>query len=474
MIYFHWLILLLYSLIVLGAMVAVLLDNRQPSKTMAWLLVLVFIPVIGIVLYFFFGQNTRKEKIISRQSLDQLTKRSILNFVEQRDLKLPETYRTLIRLFSNEGQSLPFKNNKVDIFTNGHDYFLALLAAIGRAQHHIHLDVYIFDDDSLGNLIADALIDKSKQGVEVRVIYDDVGCWKVPSSFFERMRDAGIDVHAFMPVKFPAFTSKMNYRNHRKLCVIDGHEGFIGGMNIAQRYVSGRNGEPWRDTHLRIQGAAVYGIQSAFLIDWYFVDRTLISDRIYYPEIARKHENDCLAQVVTSNPTSRWPEIEQGYVRIILEARRYVYMETPYFLPTEPVLSAMRTAALGGVDVRLMLPERTDTKLAEWAGRSYVLEALEAGVKVYYYKAGFNHSKLLVCDDLLCSCGSTNIDFRSFTNNFEANVFFYNGGMAIRMKQVFLRDQENCNVVEDLSVLTNRPFVNRLWESFVRLFSPLL
>ncbi|MBR7093596.1 MAG: cardiolipin synthase, partial [Prevotella sp.] len=142
--------------------------------------------------------------------------------------------------------------------------------------------------------------------------------------------------------------------------------------------------------------------------------------------------------------------------------------------PTEPVLSAMRTAALGGVDVRLMLPERTDTKLAEWAGRSYVLEALEAGVKVYYYKAGFNHSKLLVCDDLLCSCGSTNIDFRSFTNNFEANVFFYNEGMAIRMKQVFLRDQENCNVVEDLSVLTNRPFVNRLWESFVRLFSPLL
>lgn len=474
MIYFHWLILLFYVLIVLGAMVAVLLDNRQPSKTMAWLLVLVFIPVVGIVLYFFFGQNTRKERIISKQSLDQLTKRSILNFVEQRDLKFPEDYRTLIRLFSNEGQSLPFKNNEVDVFTNGYDYFFALLAAIGRAKHHIHLDVYILADDPLGNLIADALIDKSKAGVEVRVIYDDVGCWKVPSSFFERMRDAGIDVHAFMPVKFPAFTSKMNYRNHRKLCVVDGREGFIGGMNIAHRYVAGRNGEAWRDTHLRIRGAAVYAIQSAFLIDWYFVDRTLITNRIYYPEVTEVRENDCLAQVVTSNPTSRWPEIEQGYVRIILEAKQYVYMETPYFLPTEPVLSAMRTAALGGIDVRLMLPKRTDTKLAEWAGRSYVAEAIEAGVKVYYYAAGFNHSKILVCDDFLCSCGSTNIDFRSFNNNFEANIFFYNEEMAIRMKQVFLRDMECCEIIDDISASNQRPFFNRLWESFVRLFSPLL
>lgn len=474
MIYFHWLILLVYLVIVLGAMVAVLLDNRQPAKTMAWLLVLVFIPVIGVILYFFFGQNTRKEKIISSQSLDQLTKRSILSFVDQRDLKLPEDYRTLIRLFSNEGLALPYKNNRVNILTDGYDYVFALLAAIGRARHHIHLGVYIFADDPLGYLVADALIDKSQQGVEVRVIYDDVGCWNVPSSFFERMRDAGIDVHAFMPVKFPAFTSKINYRNHRKLCIIDGCEGFIGGMNIAQRYVSGRKGEGWRDTHLHIEGAAVYGLQSAFLIDWYFVDRTLISDRVYYPEVKQQLYNNCIAQVVTSNPTSRWPEIEQGYVRIILEAKQYVYMETPYFLPTEPVLSAMHTAALGGIDVRLMLPIHTDTKLAEWAGRSYVKEAIEAGVKVYYYKGRFNHSKLLVCDDFLCSCGSTNIDFRSFNNNFEANVFFYEEGMAIRMKSIFLRDMECCDLVDDVETFSNRPFFNRLWESFVRLFSPLL
>ena len=174
MIYFHWLILLVYLVIVLGAMVAVLLDNRQPAKTMAWLLVLVFIPVIGVILYFFFGQNTRKEKIISSQSLDQLTKRSILSFVDQRDLKLPENYRTLIRLFSNEGLALPYKNNRVNILTDGYDYVFALLAAIGRARHHIHLGVYIFADDPLGYLVADALIDKSQQGVEVRVIYDDV------------------------------------------------------------------------------------------------------------------------------------------------------------------------------------------------------------------------------------------------------------------------------------------------------------
>ncbi|CCY64410.1 cardiolipin synthase [Prevotella sp. CAG:1124] len=474
MVYFHWLIFIVYVCVVLGTMLTVLMDNRQPAKTMAWVMVLIFIPVIGIVLYFFFGQNTRKEKFISRQSMDQLTKRSMLEFAEQQNLVLPDEHSVLINLFKTQNWALPFKNNTTDILTDGTDFFISLLRDIGQATHHIHLETYIICDDPLGRLLADALADKARQGVEVRFIYDDVGCWNVPNSFFEQMRNAGIDVHAFMPVKFPAFTSKVNYRNHRKLCVIDGKIGYIGGMNVAMRYVKGSNGRAWRDTHMRIRGGAVYGIQRAFLVDWFFVDRTLVTNRCYYPMLDGSINNDCIMQVVTSSPISPWPEMMQGYVRILLEAKRYVYMETPYFLPTEPVMFAMRTAALAGVDVRLMVPLHSDAKFVEWASRPYIQEAADSGVKVYLYKAGFNHSKLLVSDDSLSTCGSTNIDFRSFENNFESNVFIYDCGMAQRIKAVFIGDMKNCVMYGDYMRTRRLSFTHRLWESFVRLFSPLM
>ncbi len=474
MIYIHWIFILIYAFTVTATILTVLMDNRQPAKTMAWVLVLLFVPVVGIVLYFFFGQNVRKMRFISQRSLDQLTRRSMLEFVEQRELRLPDEYRTQIRLFANQNMSLPFKDNEADIYTSGYDFFPALLRAIAEAKHHIHLEVYIFADDALGRLVADALIARSKAGVEVRLIYDDVGSWRVKKSFFERMRNAGIDVHAFMPVKFPAFTSKVNYRNHRKLCVIDGTVGFIGGMNIALRYVKGTPRQPWRDTHLCVRGGAVYALQCSFLVDWYFVDRTLITNRRYYPPVPWRINNDCIAQVVTGSPVAQWPDMMQGYVRLLLEAQQYVYIATPYFLPTEPILFAMRTAALAGVDVRLMLPRHSDSRLLEWASISYVMETLEAGVKVLLYTAGFNHSKLLVCDDSLCTCGSANVDFRSFENNFEANIFFYDRTMALRMKQVFLDDEAHCTTIDNVRELTHRPFRLRLWESVVRLISPLL
>lgn len=474
MIYIHWIFILIYAFTVTATILTVLMDNRQPAKTMAWVLVLLFVPVVGIVLYFFFGQNVRKMRFISQRSLDQLTRRSMLEFVEQRELRLPDEYRTQIRLFANQNMSLPFKDNKADIYTSGYDFFPALLRAIAEAKHHIHLEVYIFADDALGRLVADALIARSKAGVEVRLIYDDVGSWRVKKSFFERMRNAGIDVHTFMPVKFPAFTSKVNYRNHRKLCVIDGTVGFIGGMNIALRYVKGTPRQPWRDTHLCVRGGAVYALQCSFLVDWYFVDRTLITNRRYYPPVPWRINNDCIAQVVTGSPVAQWPDMMQGYVRVLLEAQQYVYIATPYFLPTEPILFAMRTAALAGVDVRLMLPRHSDSRLLEWASISYVMETLEAGVKVLLYTAGFNHSKLLVCDDSLCTCGSANVDFRSFENNFEANIFFYDRTMALRMKQVFLDDEAHCTTIDNVRELTHRPFRLRLWESVVRLISPLL
>lgn len=473
MIYVHWLFLVVYSIIIIITMVRVLMDNRQPAKTMAWMLVLMFIPFLGIILYIFFGQNTRKERKIWQQSLDQLTKRSMLEFVEQKDFNIPEEYRTISNLFMNQNLALPFKNNEVEIYTSGYDFFPSLLMEIGKAEHHIHIDTFIISDDPLGRLIADALIDKARQGIEVRLIYDDVGSWRTPNSFFTRMRNEGIEVYAFMPVRFPAFTSRVNYRNHRKICVIDGEVGFIGGMNIARRYVQGTPKLSWRDTHVKLTGAAVYGLQRAFLVDWYFVSKVLITERSYYPEIIIR-QNNSLVQVVTSSPTSLWPEIEQGYVRILTNAKHYVYMETPYFLPTDPILFAMRVAALSGVDVRLMIPYETDTKVVEWASRSYVIEASRAGVKILLYRKGFNHSKLLVSDDAMATIGSTNVDFRSFENDFEANAFFYDKKIALQVKEVFLADQKDSIDLDDVRRFIKKPFLQRLWESFVRLLSPLL
>ncbi len=453
----------------------VLLDNRQPDKTLAWMMVIIFLPVVGLLFYFFFGVNHRRARIISQRSMDQLTKHSMLEFVGQQNLHVAERHKQLVDLFVNQSFSLPFKDNCLDIITEGSTFFERLLDDIGRARHHIHICMYIFADDRLGRRILSALKTKAEEGVAVRVIYDDVGCWRVSNRFFDEMREAGIAVCPFLPVRFPSFTSKVNYRNHRKIVVVDGKVGYIGGMNIAERYAHGTPGMPWRDTMLRITGSGVYALQRAFLIDWYFVDRTLISDRRYYPPLdASSPRNNCLLQVVTSSPTSPYPEIMQGYVRIILTAQRYVYIETPYFMPSEPVLFALKTVAMTGVDVRLLCPRRTDARLAGWASKSYLREVEEAGVKVYLYTGGFLHAKMLVCDDALTSCGSTNVDFRSFENNFEANAFIYDEATALRMKHIFLRDLEQSVAWTDVHKRAHPSFAVRLWESLTRLFSPLL
>jgi cardiolipin synthase len=451
------------------AIIHVLMDNRQPAKTMAWVLVIGFIPVVGVVFYLFFGINHRKERIVSQSQMDELTKRSMLNFVEQHDFHVPERQKPLVDLFVNQNLALPFKDNQIDIMTDGYAFFPELLKDIAEATHHVHINMYIFEDDALGRLIADALMGKARQGVKVRLIYDDVGCWRVKSRFFEQMREAGVEVVPFLPVRFPSFTSKVNYRNHRKIIVIDGRVGYIGGMNFARRYVS----QKWRDTMLRMQGGVVYALQRAFLVDWYFVDRSLITDRIYYPTSPVSSKGG-VAQVVTSGPMARYPEIMQGFVRIILAARRYIYIETPYFLPNEPILFALKTAALAGVDVRVMCPLRSDAKFTDWSSRSYLREIYEAGARVYLYEPGFLHSKLLISDDSLVSCGSVNVDFRSLENNFEANVFVYDEGTALRLKKVFLDDQSQAVLLGDVPSRLHPKFFAHLWESFTRLVSPLL
>ena len=481
-------IFLIYQVAVIATIIHVLMDNRQQAKTVAWALVIYFVPVVGIIGYIFFGANTRRERMVSRRSMDQLTKRSMLQFVEQKDLQLPQQHKQVIDLFVNEGFSLPFSGNRVEIMTSGYDFFPSLLRDIAQAASHIHIDVYIFEADALGCLIADALIAKSRQGVEVRIVYDDVGCWRVKDRFFEQMRREGIEVEPFMPVRFPSFARRANYRNHRKLFVIDGRVGYIGGMNIAERYVKGVRSEElgarseelgvrnkWRDTMLRVEGRGVYSLQRAFLIDWYFVDRTLLSDRKYYPpSTLHLQSSTLLVQTVTSGPSSPYPEIMQGYVRIIMSARSYVYIETPYFLPTGAVLYALKAAAQAGADVRLLVPAKSDACLTDWASRSYLREAVEAGVKVGLYTGGFLHSKLMVCDNTIATCGSTNIDFRSFENNFEANMFIYDDGFARRMRQVFLDDESRSVLLSEQAGRMNPSFMARLLESLARLFSPLL
>lgn len=460
-----------YFAAVIGTIIVIVLDNRNPVKTMAWIVVLFFLPYAGLVLYFFFGRSTRKERIISRKSYSRLLKRPMAQFLALESFQTPAGQHQLMQLFKNTNQSLPFEGNRIEIYTDGSTKLQALIRELYKARHHIHLEYYIFEDDPVGRLIRDILIEKAREGVEVRLIYDDVGCWHVKNRFFEKMKEAGIEARAFLKVRFPLFTSKVNYRNHRKVVVIDGKTGFIGGMNIAERYIRGFSWGIWRDTHILVEGRAVYGLQTAFLMDWYFVDRTLITSSAYFPKLATYGES--VTQIVTSDPVGEWREMMQGLTLAILNAHKYFYIQTPYFLPTEPIMNALRTAALTGVDIRLMMPERADNRITHLGSCSYLKDILKAGVKVYFYQKGFLHSKLMVSDDILSTVGSTNMDFRSFEHNFEANAFMYDRDTALRMKEIFLHDQKT-SIQVSLKNWEKRPLKRRVLESIVRLLSPLL
>jgi cardiolipin synthase len=457
-----------FLLAVVATIIVVVLENRNPVKTLAWVLVLSFLPVVGLVLYFFFGRDVRKEKLISRRGYFRLNKYPLAEYYER---KSGEDRHQLMRFFRKVNGSLPFDGNAVDIYTTGHRMLSDLLKAIDGARHHIHLQFYIFEDDAVGRLVRDALIRKVKEGVEVRLLYDDVGSWKVKQEFFEQMRVEGVETRGFLKVRFPMFTSKVNYRNHRKVVVIDGCIGFVGGMNIAMRYLKGVSWGEWRDTHIRIEGCAVYGLQVSFLTDWYAADHSLITSSQYYPEIPVCGESS--VQIVTSNPIGGGASIMQGLLVAITNSRKYFYIQTPYLLPTEPILLALKTAALGGVDVRIMIPERADSRITHLATLSYLDELMECGARIYRYQKGFLHSKLMVSDDTISTVGSTNMDFRSFEHNFEVNAFMYDYGTAIRMKEIFLADQKDAELLQ-LKEWRLRPWYQKVKESVIRLFAPLL
>lgn len=460
-----------YFAAVIGTIIVVVLDNRNPVKTMAWILVLTFLLFVGLVFYFFFGRSTRRERIISKKSYDRLMKRPMAEFLSQEAFQFPTEQSQVIQLFKNTNQALLFEGNQIEIFTEGYGKLQALIRELNQARQHIHLEYYIFENDAIGRLIKDILIDKAHSGIKVRLIYDDVGCWHVKKHFYEEMKEAGIEVRSFLKVRFPVFTSKVNYRNHRKMVIIDGNVGFVGGMNIAERYVRGFSWGKWRDTHILIRGKAVYGLQTAFLMDWYFVDQTLITSSYYFPKM--ESYGNSLAQIVTSDPIGEWKEIMQGLITAISCAHKYFYIQTPYFLPTEPILTALQTAALAGTDVRLMLPARADSPITHLGSCSYLNDILRAGVKVFFYQGGFLHSKLMVSDDMLSTVGSTNIDFRSFEHNFEVNAFMYDRETALKMKEIFLKDQKEALQIT-LRNWKKRPWRQKAMESVVRLLAPLL
>lgn len=465
-----YLLIALYSVTILGIVLVVITENRNPLKTLPWIIVLLLAPVVGLVFYFFFGQNLSKQRIISRRTRKRIT----LQLEEPNSPQRPETppqHKALAALLVNTLHSVPLYGSLITPYTDGESKIAALLAEIARARHHIHLQYYIFCDDDTGSRLRDALVAKAREGVKIRILYDDVGCSGVKKSFFESMRREGIEVHAFLHVQFPFFTSKVNYRNHRKIAVIDGRVGFIGGMNVADRYVHGTKWGCWRDTHFRIEGSGAAGLQTSFLSDWSATTRQRVEGAEYFPQ--PEHFSGNILQIVPSGPFGKWRALLQADSYAIANARKRIWIQTPYYLPSEVLNSALQVAALAGIDVRLMLPARSDTKAVDLASHSYLDDMMKAGVKILFYKPGFLHAKLLIVDDLLTVIGSANMDFRSFEHNFEINAFVYDRDFAERMAEIFEKDAAQCHAVKP-GEWFNRPRMRRLSESFMRLFAPLM
>jgi cardiolipin synthase A/B len=469
-----------YIITVLFTVILVIQQKGDPLKTISWLLVILLLPYVGIVLYFFFGKNYRKEKMYSRKGLsdqEHLKKLSIDQFINlpNKDIFKNEKLRSkinIMRLLLRSSKSLVTENNKVTILQNGRATFDSIIKAIENAKHHIHLEYYIIEDDHIGNLIRKLLIKKAKEGVEIRFIYDDVGCWSLPKNFIRSMSEAGIEIYSFLPVRFPFFTNKINYRNHRKVIVIDGNVGFVGGLNIADRYLKGvEDIGIWRDVHLRLEGEAVSSLQVVFLVDWYFVSEEIVSGEMYFPimQIQEQH----LVQITASGPDSDWASIMQAYFAAISSAQSSIFICSPYFLPNESILTALKAASLSGLDVRIILPSRSDSKMVFWSSRSYVLELLEAGIRVFFYEKGFSHSKLLIVDEVLCSVGTANMDIRSFDQNFEVSAIIYDEVITKELLDSYMTDLKNSTEII-LADWEKRPRFDSIKESIARIFSPLL
>ncbi|MGM9916958.1 cardiolipin synthase [Anaerotignum sp.] len=477
------LIVLVVNVILSG--LVVFFERRNPASTWAWLLVLLFIPILGFIVYMIFGRNSKREKMFrEKEKYDQEVYYKYLfhdvhsaekvkqqkEFIENKGKLVDAEYVTdLAHLHLNSGNWMTF-NNQVEYFNNGKDKFESLVQDIRNAKKFIHLEYYIWRGDRLGTRLVEELTKKAAEGVEVRILYDGIGNARLPKYFFDKFHDAGGYTAAFLP----RFVVRLNYRNHRKLAIIDGEIGYIGGFNVGDEYLGivKRYG-PWRDTHLRFRGDAIDQMQMRFIKDWNFTAKNGIiqlSEK-YFPK--RPQFDGVRTQIVSSGPDTQWKNVRNGYFKMINEAESHVYLTTPYFVPDDGIFEALRVAALSGLDVRIIIPGNPDHFFVYWASMSYLGELLEAGVKVYQYEKGFIHAKVLTIDGTVASVGSANMDIRSFDLNFEVNAFMYDEVITKVLEDDFMNDLRCC--VE----ITKEWYHRRRWwfkvhEAIARLISPML
>jgi len=472
---------LLFFVNILFAFAVVFIERKNPASTWTWLMVLLFLPSIGFIVYLFFGQNLKRTKMFKLKREEKENLSSIVSkqkeFLDNENLTKTNPflskYSDMMKLNLCSDNSFYTNNNKVTIFTDGKAKFDQLKENLNNAETYIHMEYYIFQNDILGKEILDILCKKAKEGVEVKLLFDGMGCLKVPKSFFEPLIEAGGKSSCFFPPFLPYINLRLNFRNHRKICTVDGKYAFIGGFNIGDEYLGhSKKFGFWRDTHLFIQGDAIDALELHFLMDWrYAASEDSTFDDKYFPH--RPHLGKTGLQIVSSGPDSTFNSIKNGYLKMISKAEKTIYIETPYFIPDDSILEALKIASLSGVDVRIIIPTKPDHPFVYWASTSYMGELLDSGVKCYTYNKGFLHSKFLSIDGSISSVGTANLDIRSFTLNFEINAFIYDKEITSDLDNFFMNDLTFCNelTIEDY---TNRNFIVKFKESISRLLSPIL
>lgn len=477
--YFLEILIALHYVLALAAIIVILLKNINPTKTLSYIIVLAVFPVLGLVVYYFFGQDYRKFRIFKKRAV--LNQINVKKWGDQLKLLEDKAYdvssKTLhgntkiINLIDAQRYAPVTLYNKAEILVNGETKFKRLFEDIQQAISSIHLEYYIIRDDEIGSELIEHLCAKSTEGVEVKINYDSVGS-SISRNALRKLEEAGVEVYPFMPIYFPEFASKINYRNHRKIIVIDGVIGYVGGINVGDEYVNAEGRRYWRDTHLRIHGQAVGMLQLYFVLDWVFVtEKEVKVEDKWFPRSTITEELPI--QITSSGPDTAWANIMEVMFTAINSAKKYVYLSTPYFIPNEEIALAMITAAKSGVDVRLLIPKNCDSKAAKYATFSYLSTLLKAGVKIYFYEKGNMHAKTIVADDVFSSIGTANMDNRSFHLNFEINAILYHENTARELVGLFMEDMEHSTQI-DPSRWEDRGLVQRLFESFFRLWAPLL
>ncbi len=467
---------------IIFAITVIFLERKDPSSSWAWILVLFFFPVGGFVLYLLLGRQLRKKHLFRWDGRKDIGIESLIDYqieaLEKDRLEFRaghvEDYKELIYMNLTTNNAVLTQDNHIDIFCDGAEKFEQLIDDILNAKDHIHIQYYIFKLDNLGKRILDATIKKAKQGVKVRILFDEMGSRGVRKRHFKDLLDVGGEIEVFFPSILPLINPRLNFRNHRKIVIVDGRIGYIGGFNVGDEYLGlNKRFGYWRDTHLRIEGSAVHPLQTRFLLDWNQASskQPIGYAERYFPAIPKK--GDAAIQIVSSGPDTEWAVIKNGYLRLIANANRYIYIQTPYFIPDVSFFDAIQIAALSGIDVRIMIPNKPDHPFVYWATYSYVGQLLKAGARVYHYDKGFIHAKMIVVDDEVASVGTANIDVRSFNLNFEVNAFIYDRYLAHNLAEIFETDIFDSTELT-IETYDSRSNVVKFKESISRLLSPIL